>query len=86
MEVFESGKFGREGFVENIVGEVEETESGKGRELRRDWTAKQVDTDGYVLEETEVGKRRGKSSGKVEVSEVDGCHVMTGRIARDSGE
>lgn len=62
------GKLGRERTAENIVGEVEVLESGKGGEFRRDWTGKLVGCDGEVLEETEVGKGRGKSSGQAEVS------------------
>jgi hypothetical protein len=56
MEVLEVRECGREGAVEDIVGKIEESEGGEGRELARNGPGELVGSNGEVSEEARVGE------------------------------
>lgn len=83
MEVFEASELGREGFIEDVVGEVEESEAGDEGDFRGDGAGDLVGGEGEVEEEAEVTHVGGESAGDVVAGDVEGGHVAVG-IAGDS--
>ena len=65
-----------EGFVEDIVGEVEVAEAGEGGESRRNGAEEFVCGEGEVEEEWEVGNVGGERGGEVHFGEVEGGDVV----------
>ena len=66
----------KEGFVEDIVGEVEVAEAGEGGESRRNGAEEFVCGEGEVEEEWEVGNVGGERGGEVHFGEVEGGDVV----------
>lgn len=71
MEASEFGEFRRERAVENVVGEIEETEPRERRDLGRDGTRQLVVGEGEVGEVHKLGDVGGESAGEVETRQVE---------------